>query len=63
MVKSLTLLALDGNPLPTIPAAAFNHLNNTLRGLSVGKYYSFICKYVLIYHYKTNFEMIRNELL
>lgn len=33
---SLTLLALDGNPLSTIPHAALSHLNNTLRGLSLG---------------------------
>ncbi|XP_035232310.1 leucine-rich repeat and immunoglobulin-like domain-containing nogo receptor-interacting protein 3 [Stegodyphus dumicola] len=32
----LTLLALDGNPLSTLPEAAFLHLNSTLRGLSVG---------------------------
>lgn len=34
--KYLTLLALDGNPLPTIPLEAFLHLNGTLRGLSMG---------------------------
>lgn len=33
---SITLLALDGNPLTTIPFAALSHLNNTLRGLSLG---------------------------
>lgn len=33
---SITLLALDGNPLPTIPYAALAHLNGTLRGLSLG---------------------------
>ncbi|GJQ84642.1 hypothetical protein Trydic_g12671 [Trypoxylus dichotomus] len=33
---SITLLALDGNPLPTIPFAALAHLNGTLRGLSLG---------------------------
>lgn len=33
---SITLLALDGNPLSTIPFAALSHLNNTLRGLSLG---------------------------
>lgn len=33
---SVTLLALDGNPLPTVPEAAFIHLNQTLRGLSLG---------------------------
>lgn len=33
---SLTLLALDGNPLSTIPYAALSHLNMTLRGLSLG---------------------------
>ncbi|KAH9402772.1 hypothetical protein TYRP_015527 [Tyrophagus putrescentiae] len=32
----LTLLALDGNPLRTLPLATFAHLNQTLRGLSVG---------------------------
>ncbi|XP_076351107.1 uncharacterized protein LOC143247254 [Tachypleus tridentatus] len=32
----LTLLALDGNPLETLPLAAFTHLNSTLRGLSIG---------------------------
>ncbi|KAK7050068.1 hypothetical protein SK128_028179, partial [Halocaridina rubra] len=35
-IKSLTLLALDGNPIPTIPVVAFSHLNTTLRGFSVG---------------------------
>lgn len=33
---SITLLALDGNPLNTVPQKAFLHLNNTLRGLSLG---------------------------
>lgn len=33
---SITLLALDGNPLPTVPEEAFSHLNETLRGLSIG---------------------------
>ncbi|XP_014259586.2 leucine-rich repeat and fibronectin type III domain-containing protein 1-like protein isoform X2 [Cimex lectularius] len=33
---SLTLLALDGNPLSTVPGPAIAHLNNTLRGLSLG---------------------------
>lgn len=33
---SLTLLALDGNPLATVPYSSLSHLNNTLRGLSVG---------------------------
>jgi Leucine-rich repeat (LRR) protein len=33
---SVTLLALDGNPLPTVPEKAFAHLNRTLRGLSLG---------------------------
>lgn len=32
----ITLLALDGNPLPTVPEEAFAHLNHTLRGLSLG---------------------------
>jgi hypothetical protein len=32
----LTLLALDGNPLKTVPSEAFQHLNTTLRGLSIG---------------------------
>lgn len=33
---SLTLLALDGNPLASIPEQALAHLNTTLRGLSLG---------------------------
>ncbi|XP_067622534.1 uncharacterized protein haf isoform X2 [Eurosta solidaginis] len=33
---SITLLALDGNPLATVPGNAFAHLNSTLRGLSLG---------------------------
>ncbi|KAM3964789.1 leucine-rich repeat and fibronectin type-III domain-containing protein hattifattener [Aphomia sociella] len=33
---SVTLLALDGNPLATVPVEAFIHLNQTLRGLSLG---------------------------
>ncbi|KAL0273697.1 UNVERIFIED_CONTAM: hypothetical protein PYX00_006318 [Menopon gallinae] len=33
---SLTLLALDGNPLSTVPKESLAHLNNTLRGLSLG---------------------------
>ena len=35
-ISSLTLLALDGNPLPTLPKKAFLHLNGSLRGLSLG---------------------------
>lgn len=34
--KDLTLLALDGNPMSTLPEEAFVHLNNSLRGLSLG---------------------------
>lgn len=33
---AVTLLALDGNPLPTVPETALSHLNKTLRGLSLG---------------------------
>lgn len=33
---AVTLLALDGNPLPTVPEKALSHLNKTLRGLSLG---------------------------
>ncbi|XP_036341079.1 leucine-rich repeat-containing protein 4C [Rhagoletis pomonella] len=33
---TITLLALDGNPLLTAPEKAFTHLNLTLRGLSLG---------------------------
>ncbi|XP_059049827.1 leucine-rich repeat and immunoglobulin-like domain-containing nogo receptor-interacting protein 1 [Achroia grisella] len=33
---SVTLLALDGNPLATVPVESFIHLNQTLRGLSLG---------------------------
>ncbi|KAI2799547.1 hypothetical protein BLOT_011453 [Blomia tropicalis] len=32
----LTLLALDGNPLKTAPLEVFQHLNSTLRGISIG---------------------------
>ena len=35
-INSLTLLALDGNPMNTLPAEAFSHLNSSLRGLSLG---------------------------
>lgn len=35
-LHSLTLLALDGNPLATLPAKPFSDLNKTLRGLSLG---------------------------
>lgn len=33
---SITLLAIDGNPIPTVPEKALAHLNKTLRGLSLG---------------------------
>ena len=35
-VTDLTLLALDGNPMATLPEDAFRHLNGSLRGLSLG---------------------------
>ncbi|CAG7718552.1 unnamed protein product [Allacma fusca] len=35
-LSSLTLLALDGNPLATLPLTSFTPLNSTLRGLSLG---------------------------
>ena len=35
-VPSLTLLALDGNPMATLPEQTFAHLNGSLRGLSLG---------------------------
>ena len=34
--KLLTLLALDGNPMASVPEEAFSHLNTSLRGLSLG---------------------------
>ncbi|OTF75181.1 Leucine rich repeat containing protein, partial [Euroglyphus maynei] len=41
----LTLLALDGNPLKTLSLQTFKHLNNSLRGLSVGgKFFECDCK-------------------
>ena len=33
---SITLLAIDGNPLSTVPEEALARLNTTLRGLSLG---------------------------
>lgn len=33
---SITLLAIDGNPLSTVPEEALASLNGTLRGLSLG---------------------------
>lgn len=33
---SITLLAIDGNPLSSVPEEAFLRLNKTLRGLSLG---------------------------
>uniref|UniRef100_A0A8D8UUS9 Leucine-rich repeats and immunoglobulin-like domains protein 3 n=3 Tax=Cacopsylla melanoneura TaxID=428564 RepID=A0A8D8UUS9_9HEMI len=36
---SLTLLALDGNPMSTIPFSSLRHLNTTLRGLSLGGHF------------------------
>ncbi|CAH0392776.1 unnamed protein product [Bemisia tabaci] len=36
---SLTLLALDGNPIATIPVNTLAHLNDTLRGLSLGGHF------------------------
>ncbi|OAD56411.1 Leucine-rich repeats and immunoglobulin-like domains protein 3 [Eufriesea mexicana] len=33
---SITLLAIDGNPLSTVPEEALGRLNGTLRGLSLG---------------------------
>ena len=35
-IQSLTLLAVDGNPMASLPEAAFTHLNASLKGLSVG---------------------------
>ena len=35
-LNSLTLLALDGNPLATLQTESFSRLNTTLRGLSLG---------------------------
>nr|XP_027202969.1 uncharacterized protein LOC113796878 [Dermatophagoides pteronyssinus] len=41
----LTLLALDGNPLKTLSLQTFKHLNNSLRGLSIGgKFFECDCK-------------------
>jgi len=35
-VPGLTLLALDGNPMATLPEEAFSRLGGSLRGLSLG---------------------------
>ena len=35
-IDTLTLLALDGNPMSSVPEEAFIHLNKTLKGLSLG---------------------------
>jgi hypothetical protein len=32
-INELTLLALDGNPMASVPEEAFLHLNSSLRGL------------------------------
>ena len=35
-ISGLTLLALDGNPMSSLPEAAFTNLTSSLRGLSLG---------------------------
>ena len=45
-INSLTLLALDGNPMASLPEAAFTHLNASLKGLSVGgRFLTCDCRY------------------
>ncbi|XP_076028865.1 leucine-rich repeat and fibronectin type-III domain-containing protein hattifattener isoform X2 [Oratosquilla oratoria] len=57
-VKSLTLLALDGNPLPTLPEEAFSHLNTSLRGLSVGsRFFQCDCRIGWISDWITDYDL------
>ncbi|UYV82884.1 hypothetical protein LAZ67_22001226 [Cordylochernes scorpioides] len=54
----LALLALDGNPLATVPEAAFAHLNSTLRGLSLGgSYLECDCKLRWILEWMKRYEL------
>lgn len=55
---SITLLALDGNPLPTVPEEALAHLNSTLRGLSIGgRFLNCDCRLRWIIHWIRNGEL------
>lgn len=55
---SITLLALDGNPLPTVPEEALAHLNHTLRGLSLGgRFLNCDCKLKWIIEWIRNGEL------
>ncbi|CAG9566629.1 unnamed protein product [Danaus chrysippus] len=55
---SITLLALDGNPLPTVPEKALAHLNSTLRGLSLGgRFLNCDCKLRWIIEWIRNGEL------
>lgn len=55
---SITLLALDGNPLPTVSEEALAHLNHTLRGLSLGgRFLNCDCKLKWIIEWIRNGEL------
>ncbi|KAK4312283.1 hypothetical protein Pmani_016264 [Petrolisthes manimaculis] len=57
-VRALTLLALDGNPLTTVPEQAFTHLNTSLRGLSVGgRFLHCDCRVGWISRWITNYDL------
>ena len=48
-INELTLLALDGNPMATLPEDAFKHLNASLRGLSLGgRFLTCDCKVCMV---------------
>ena len=56
--KDLTLLALDGNPMATLPEEAFSHLNTSLRGLSLGgRFLTCDCKMRWITEWIRNFDL------
>ncbi len=55
---ALTLLALDGNPMATMPEEAFTHLNGSLRGLSLGgRFLTCDCKMRWVAHWIRDFDL------
>ena len=57
-ISELTLLALDGNPMATLPEDAFRHLNGSLRGLSLGgKFLTCDCHMKWVPNWINNFDL------
>lgn len=58
LFEKRTLLALDGNPLATLPEVSFRPINNTLRGISIGgRFLNCDCRLRWIFEWMDSYDL------